>query len=66
MSLEKKGIVIKSKTVCIRWFILKEFKSVKEAASFMKCSSSLISGACNGKLKHAKGFKWKYTEGSSK
>ncbi|WP_257206503.1 NUMOD1 domain-containing DNA-binding protein [Bacillus wiedmannii] len=45
---------------------LKEFKSVKEAASFMKCSSSLISGACNGKLKHAKGFKWEYTEGSSK
>ncbi|PGT01860.1 NUMOD1 domain-containing DNA-binding protein [Bacillus cereus] len=45
---------------------LREFKSVKEAASFMKCSRSLITLACNGKLKHGKGFIWKYAEGGVK
>ena len=45
---------------------LKEFNSVKEAASFMKCSSSLISNACNGKLKHGKGFIWKYAASGNK
>lgn len=52
----------KVKQFTLEGSFLKEFKSVKEAASFVKCSSSLITLACKGKLKHGKGFIWKYAE----
>lgn len=38
----------------------KQFVSVHEAATQMKCSNSLICMACNGKVKTALGYHWQY------
>lgn len=40
--------------------ILKEYKSVREAAKDMKVDDTSISKACHGKTKICKGYKWKY------
>jgi len=41
---------------------IREFNSRKEASELTGCHGSAITNCCNGKIKHTKGFLWRYTK----
>jgi hypothetical protein len=42
-----------------------EFNSVTEASKATDCSTRHISGACNGKARTSRGFRWEYNNGNN-